>query len=116
LVTGPIAALHQDIGKQPSDHLARRRIVKNDNRVHAFQRRENLRALAFRDDGTAFTLQLTHSRVAIQPHDKHVAQCARLLQAADMAGMQQVKAAIGENDAAPVAFLAAKPQELLPRV
>jgi hypothetical protein len=27
-----------------------------------------------------------------------------------MAGMQQVKAAIGENDAAPVAFLAAKPQ------
>jgi hypothetical protein len=27
-----------------------------------------------------------------------------------MAGMQQVKAAVRENDAAPVAFLAAKPQ------
>src|SRR5882724_229422 len=51
-----------------------------------------------------------HARVAIQPHDERVPQCARLLQAADMAGMQQVKAAVGENNAAAVAFLAAKPQ------
>src|SRR6266852_3484742 len=53
---------------------------------------------------------MTHACIAIQPNDKRVSQCARLLQAADMAGMQQIKAAVGEDDAAAVAFLAAKPQ------
>jgi len=36
-----------------------------------------------------------------------------MLQAADVAGVQQVKAAVGEDDAAAVAFLAAKPQNRL---
>ena len=51
-----------------------------------------------------------YARVAIHSHDQRVSQCARLLQAADMAGMQQVKAAVRENNAAAVAFLAAKLQ------
>jgi hypothetical protein len=33
-----------------------------------------------------------------------------MLQAADMARVEQVEAAVGEDDAAAVAFLAAKPQ------
>ena len=36
-----------------------------------------------------------------------------MLQAADVAGVKQVEAAVGEHDAAAVAFLAAKPQNRL---
>src|SRR6266850_3254423 len=56
LAAGPIAPLHQDIRKQARDHFERRWIVKDNYSVHAFQGSENLRALAFRDDGAAFTL------------------------------------------------------------
>jgi hypothetical protein len=47
---------------------------------------------------------------AVQSDDQRIAQRASLLQAADVPGMQQIKAAVGENNAAAVAFLASKPQ------
>jgi hypothetical protein len=110
LVTRPIAALYENVREQSRDDLARREIVENHHGIHGLQRRENFRALALRDYRTAFALQLPHAGVAIEPDDERVAQFARLLQAANVAGMQQVEAAVGENDAATVAILAAEPQ------
>jgi hypothetical protein len=112
LVTGPIAAFHKNVRKQSRDDLTRRKIVKDNHRVHTLERREYFRALAFRDNRTAFAFQLPYAGVTIQPDDERVTQCARKLQAANVAGMQQVETAICENDAA-VAFLAAKPQNRL---
>jgi hypothetical protein len=56
---------------------------------------------------------LAHAGIAIQADDQHVAQFARLLQATNVARVQQIEAAVGENHAAGVAFLAAKPQNCL---
>ncbi len=110
LVAGPIAALHQDIREQAGNHFAGSQIIEDDDGVHRLQSTENFRALAFRDNGTSFAFYLAHARVTVQPNDEDVSQCACHLQAADMAGMKQIKATVGENDAAAVAFLVAKPQ------
>src|SRR5207245_9453087 len=37
LVAGPVAALDEDIGKEPGDHFTRRKIVKDHDGVHRFQ-------------------------------------------------------------------------------
>jgi len=110
LVAGPIAAFHQDIRQQARDQFARSWSIEDHDGIHGFQGGENFSALALRQDGAALAFQLTHTRVAVQPNDQHISQGSRQFQAADMARMEQVKAAVGENDAAAVAFLAAKPQ------
>src|SRR5229473_1598097 len=109
-VAGPVATFNQHIREQTGDHFARRQIVEDHHGIHRFQGRENFRALAFRDNGASFAFQLPHAGVAVQPNDEHISQCARQFQAANVPGMKQVKAAVGEDDAAAVAFLAAKPQ------
>src|SRR5229473_2896449 len=113
LVAGPVAAFHEDIREQARDHFARRQIIENNDSVHGFQSGENFGALALRDNRTPFAFQLMHAGVAIQTHDQRVSQGARQFQAANMAGMKQVEAAVGEDHAAAVAFLAAKPQNRL---
>jgi hypothetical protein len=55
-------------------------------------------------------LQLTDASITVQADDKYISQFARQFEAADMAGMEKVKTAICEDDAAAVAFLATKPQ------
>src|SRR5260370_39053558 len=110
LVAGPVAAFHEDIREQARDHFARRQIIENNNSVHGFQSGENFGALALRDNRTPFAFQLMHAGVAIQTHDQRVSQGARQFQAANMAGMKQVEAAVGEDHAAAVAFVAAKLQ------
>jgi hypothetical protein len=110
LIAGPVAAFHQHVREQTGDDFARRGFVKNHYRVDAFERRENFGTLAFRQDGASGTLQLANAGVAVEADDERVAESASLLEAADMPGMQQIEAAIREDDSAAVAFLAAKPQ------
>ena len=110
LVAGPIAAFYENIGQQPRDDLARRQLIENDDGVYGFESGKYFRPLAFGDDRPACAFQLADTGVAVQTDDEHVAELARQLEAPDVTGMEQVKAAVGEDDAAPVAFLAAKPQ------
>lgn len=60
--------------------------------------------------GRPSPLQLIHTSVAVQANHKNISKAARLLQNSEMAGMQQFETTIGEDDAAAVAFLAAKLQ------
>src|SRR5439155_24531193 len=113
LVARPIAALYQNIGKQARNHFAGSQIIEDHHAVHGLQRRENFRALAFWKHGTAFPFQLAHTGVAIQSDNQGVPQFARQFEDANMARMEQIKAAVGENDSATVAFRAAKPQNRL---
>jgi hypothetical protein len=53
---------------------------------------------------------LADAGVAVQPDDEHIAELASALEAANVARMKQVKAAIGEDDAPAIAFPRAKPQ------
>jgi hypothetical protein len=113
LVAGPVTALDEHVGKQAGDDFARSEIVENQHGVDGFESGEDFRALALGNYRTTFALELANAGVAIEADDQDVAQGASLLEAANMAGMQQVEAAVGEDDAAAVAFLRAKPQNRL---
>jgi len=113
LIAGPIATFYENIGEKHGNQFARRWGIENHHGVYTLQRREDFRSLAFGDDRAAFAFQLADTGVAVERDDERIAEFARLLQAANVAGMQQVEAAIGENNAATVAILAAKPQNRL---
>ena len=110
LVAGPIASLHEDIRKQAGDGFAWRQIIENHYGVDGFQSSENFGALALGDYRAAIALELANTSIAVEADDEDISQFAGQFEAADMSGMEQVKTAIGEDDAASVAFLTAKPQ------
>src|SRR6266478_6067030 len=113
LVSRPVATLDENVGKQSGDDALRRQIVEDHDGVNALQRGENFRAFALRNHRAPLAFELIDAGVAVQADDERVAEAARLLQAADVARMQQIKAAVGEDDAASIAFPAAKPQNRL---
>lgn len=113
LVTRPVATLSENVGEQRGDNLAGSQVVEDDHGVHRFEGGENFRALTLGDNRTAGTFQLAHAAIAVQANDEHVTEFASELKAANVARVKQVEAAVGENDALAVAFLAAKPHNRL---
>jgi hypothetical protein len=110
LIAGPIATLYEHIREKRGNQFARRWGIENHHGVYTLQRREDFRSLAFGDDRAAFAFQLADTSVTVEPDDERVTQFARLLQAANVTGMKKVEAALGENNAATVAILAAESQ------
>jgi len=110
LIAGPVSTFDEHVRKQAGDDFARGRFIENNHSVDRFQSGENFGAFAFRQDGAACAFQLADARIAIEADDEHVAKRACLFENADMPGMEQIEAAVGEDDAAAAAFLAAKPQ------
>ena len=110
LIAGPVAAFYQHIGKQPRDDFTRREVVENQNGINAFQRGDNFRAFPLGQNGPPLAFQLPYTGIAVETDDQRLAKLARLFQAAHVARMQQVEAPVRENNAPPVAFFAAKPQ------
>ena len=110
LITRPVSAFYQNVRQQLRDDLARGWIVKNNHRINACKSSQDFGALAFRNDRTALPFELANALVAVETQDEHITERTRLLEAADVAGMQKVEAAVCKNDAATIAFLAAKPQ------
>ena len=106
----PVPTLHQHIGEQAGDDFAWRQIIENDDPVHTLQRGKKLGAFLLWQNGASRAFQLVHAGIAIQADDERIAKVTRLLEATNMARMQYVEAAVGEHNAASVAFLAAKPQ------
>src|SRR5260370_1086143 len=113
VVTGPVATFNENVGKQSGDDALRRQVVENHHTVDALERRENFGALALRNHRAALALELSDARVAVQADDQRIAEAARVLQAANVAGMQEVKTAIGEDHATAIAFPASTPQTRL---
>jgi len=110
LIAGPVAAFDENVGQQRGDGFARSEFLKNDDGVHTFEGREDFRAFEFRQDRATRAFQFADARVAVDTDDERVAKRARLFQALNVARMQKVEAAVRKDDAAAVAFLAAKPQ------
>jgi hypothetical protein len=113
LIAGPVAAFYKHIRKQAGDDFAWREIIENHDRVDAFQCGENFGALAFRQDWTPGAFQLADTGITVEADNERVPETAGLLETADVPGMQQIETTVGEDDAASVAFLAAKPQNRL---
>jgi hypothetical protein len=113
LIAGPVAAFYKHIRKQTGDDFAWGEIIENHDRVDAFQSSENFGTFAFRQDWTPGAFQLADTGVAVEANNEHVPETASLLETADVTGVQQIETAVGEDDLAAVAFLAAKPQNRL---
>ena len=83
--------------------VVRRLLVEDDDGVHARERGEDLRALGFGRDRTVRPLDGPDRSIRVHADDERVAERARLLEVADVAGVQQVEDAVGEDDRLPAA-------------
>ena len=110
LIARPIAAFDQNIGKQASDYFARRRLIENQNGIYAFEGRKDLRAFQLRQHRPPRSFDLPYTGIAVNANDERVAKRACLLENAKVPWMEQIEAAVREDNAAPVAFLTPEPQ------
>ena len=84
--------------------------IENHHCVDAFECRKDFSAFVLRDQRSALAFELANAGVAINANDEHIAKLACLLERSNVPWMQHIETAVCENDAASVAFLAAKPQ------
>lgn len=100
------------------DELERRVLVEQGNRVDRLEASEDVSSFAFRADRAIRALEAPNAGVAIEADDQGVAARARATQEIEMAGMEKVEHAIGEDDAARLVRspgVGAFPVENLPR-
>jgi len=93
-----IRAFGMDIRLQRHQDVFDVRLIKNSDKVHAGERGENISPLLLGKDGSSFAFELPDGRVAVEGHDQDVALFFGSLQIPDMAGMDQVEAAVGQDD------------------
>jgi len=94
-----VGALGVNGGPDRRHERVGRVLVEHDDVVHRAQRREHLRALARRHHGAPRPFQPRHRRVAVDADEEHVAERAGGLEIADVADVQEVEAAVGEDEA-----------------
>ncbi|CUU16974.1 hypothetical protein CDS [Bradyrhizobium sp.] len=99
LLAGVVATLHQRARLDPGDQIDRRILLEEDDEVDGFERREHFRTRTFVLNRAIGALQPPHRGIAVEADDQAIAGSARRGQHLDVAGMQDVKAAIGEADA-----------------
>ena len=93
----PVGALHQHVGLDRADQAVRRLLVEDDHAVDAGQRGEEFRALGLGNDGPAGPLVGAHGSVGVDADDQQLARPSRVLQVADVPGVQQVEYTVGED-------------------
>jgi hypothetical protein len=113
LVAGPVAAFDEDVGEEGGDDALRGELVEDKDGVDAFQGAEDFGALEFEDQGASFAFDLADAGVAVNGDDEGVAEAAGVFEAADVAGVKEVEAAVGEDDFAGLAICGGKPQDCL---
>ena len=106
----PVAALDEDVRPQPADERQRRVVVEHGDVVDGLQRREQGHAVVLVHDRPGRAFQAPDRGVAIDRDDQHVAARLGLRQRVDVADVQQVEAAVGEDDG-----LSLAPESVQPR-
>lgn len=97
-VLGVVSAFRVDIRAQHPDKLAHVRGVEEGDRIHVLQSGQNLGAFAGRSARAALTFQSADAGVRIHGYDHFAAEFLCAAQIADVAHVQQIKAAIGQDD------------------
>ena len=113
LIVGPVAAFDQDVWEKGGDHFLGSGLGEDEDGVNTFEAGENFGALEFRDYRAIGALQGADAGVAVDADDEDVAESAGGFKAAKMAGMKKIETAVGEDNAAGVAFLFGKPENRL---
>ena len=84
---------------QREDGVQRCLLTEEDDRINGGKGSEHACAFAFGDDGSAGALEGTDRVVIIDGDDEAIAEAPSLLEQRDVADVEQVKAAICEDDA-----------------
>ena len=108
LIAGPVAAFDEDVWEQGGDDALGSEGVEDEHSVNALESGEDFGALEFGDEGSALTFQLADAGVAVDGDEESVTEGAGLLEGADVAGMEKVETAVGEDEFESVAFVASK--------
>lgn len=93
-----ISPLRVDIRPDQANQLAYIGLIKDEDRVHVLQRRQDLCALAFRDARTPVALESAHTGVRIHRDHNSSAELFCAAKVADMPDVQNVKATVGKGD------------------
>ena len=98
LIRGPVGALHQHVRLNRLDRFSRGVLVEQRDGATHSSAPMNLGALAFRRNRPSRPLVPANGSVGVQADNQRIAEQSRLLQVADVSGMQQVEDTIGEDD------------------
>src|SRR5580704_5579536 len=99
----PVRAFRQNVRPQSRQKFARRRSIEHHNVIHRRETCQNRRAIFLRQHRPRRPLQSAHTRVAVQSHHQTIPQRARLFEALNMSGMQQIETSVGEHHSPPIA-------------
>src|SRR5829696_3929034 len=105
----PVRAFDEHVGLDRLDDLGRCVFVEDDDRVHAREGSQDLRAVLLGVDRTLGPFVAAHRRVGVQPDDQRITQRAGLAKITDVTGVENIEHAIREHHTASGALL-------LPRV
>src|SRR5882757_6957990 len=98
LIAGVVPTLHQHARLYLRNQFDRGVFVEDCDEIDRLQRRQHFRARALVLHRTSLTFQPLHRRVTVQADNQAVAGAPRRGQDLDVAGMQNIEAAIGESD------------------
>lgn len=74
-------------------------LIESGDSIDASERADDLRAVSERDHGSPLTLQASDGLVSVQSDDEEVTAARSVLQVSDVPYMQEVEAAVREDDA-----------------
>src|SRR5947209_6349002 len=98
---GVVGAFGLNVRAQLANNRADVLFWKDDNCIHILQRRQDLGSLALGRHRPPCTFQRARGIVRVQRYHDSAAQFLRATQIADMTDVQQVEAAVGQNDLLP---------------
>lgn len=94
----PVSALDQDIGEHGGDELARGVFVEECDRIDGLERGGEFRAFVLGNERPVGSFEALHARVGVQGKNQNVAERAGAFEKPDVAGMEDIVAAVGEDD------------------
>src|SRR5262245_47448611 len=94
-----VGTLDQHLRPYPPDQFQGRVLLEDDDYIDRFEPRQHLGARLLRLHRPAFALEARDRGVTVEADNQPVTGAARLCEQPDMAGMQEIEAAVGEADA-----------------
>lgn len=97
LIDLPVASLDEDLGSDLVNEIFGSVFVKETDEINAGQGREDFRAVVFGLKWTVGTFESFDAGVGINADEECISELSGFLQVSDVADMQKVEAAVGEN-------------------
>lgn len=95
---GPVGSFDEDVGEQFGDEIAGGVFIEEGDGIDGLKGGGEGGAVAFGDDGAVGAFQALDARVGVEGENEHVAEGTGGFKKADVAGVEDVVAAVGEDD------------------